>query len=166
MDLCEPHRVPRKYGIRSLRAAEQVRRRSERVRQIRPRAAWNRGKKRESKLSTAAALSVSSRQSEILELLSAGLSNSEIGKKLGIAERTIKFHLCALYKKSATKKNRVSLVLWHLRTTGALAPAIDGRRDRGLRAKLQFDQLVPSITMPVDPASPVLQRGLLTAPPS
>ncbi len=120
--LLEMPRLPRKsYGIRTLSSVEQIRRRALRIRTIRPRTSWRRGK-RESKLSTAPALSVSSRQSEILALLAKGLSNIEIGNALGLAERTVKFHLCELYRKSATK-NRTSLVLWHLRTTGALAPA-------------------------------------------
>jgi DNA-binding CsgD family transcriptional regulator len=116
-------RVRRKaYGIRTLSSAEQIRRRAERVRRIRPRTSWRRGK-RELKLPMPSTLSVSPRQSEILSLLAKGLSNKEIATAIGIAERTIKFHLCELYKKSATK-NRMSLMLWHLRTTGTLAPAV------------------------------------------
>src|SRR5215472_15368772 len=129
MDLCEPHRelgltLPRKsYGIRSLHAAERIRLRSKRVRRIRPRAAWNRGKKK-LKLppSRELSLSLSRRQSELLSLLAKGLSNIEMATALGISERAIKFHLSNLYKKSATQ-NRMNLLLWHLRKVGTLAPA-------------------------------------------
>ena len=112
------------YGIRAPASAEQIRRRRERVRTIRPRTSWRRGK-RELKLPTArvstARLSISSRQSEILSLLATGLSNGEIANALGLAERTVKFHLSSLYKKSATNGNRTNLVLWHLRRAGSLA---------------------------------------------
>lgn len=114
----------RAYGIRTASSAEQIRRRQERVRTIRPRTSWRRGK-RELKLPaspTSPTLSISPRQSEILSLLTKGLGNKEIAAALGLCERAVKFHLSNLYKKSATR-DRTNLVLWHLRKTGALAPA-------------------------------------------
>lgn len=39
------------------------------------------------------------RQGEILHLLAAGLSNKEIAQRLGIAERTAKFHVNALFNR-------------------------------------------------------------------
>jgi len=48
-------------------------------------------------LSTAA--SISAREQEVLQLMSAGLSNSQIAKKLSIAESTVKTHICRIYSK-------------------------------------------------------------------
>lgn len=129
-------RVRRKsYGTRSPNVAELIRRRSERVRAIRPRAAWNRGKKRPPRLTVVLKKHEprldrrrgphprpSLRQPEILAALARGLSAKKIATELGISERTVKFHLSCLFKKSGTN-NRMNLLLWHLGKTGAIAPA-------------------------------------------
>jgi len=111
------------YGIRTLSSAEQVRRRKERVRTIRPRTSWRRGKK-ELKLPIPRepSLSISPRQSEILSLLARGISTKKIAMELGISERTVTFHFSCLFKKSGTN-NRMNLLLWHLAKTGAVTPA-------------------------------------------
>jgi DNA-binding CsgD family transcriptional regulator len=120
--LLEMPRLPRKsYGIRTLSSVERIRRRGQRIRTIRPRTSWRRGK-RELKLPVPPRLAISPRQSEVLSLLAKGLSNKEIATALGTSERAIKFHLSNLYKKSATK-NRTNLLLWHLRRIGAIASA-------------------------------------------
>jgi DNA-binding NarL/FixJ family response regulator len=42
---------------------------------------------------------LTSREQEVLELLAAGLSNRHIARRLGIAEKTVKNHLAAVFSK-------------------------------------------------------------------
>jgi DNA-binding NarL/FixJ family response regulator len=44
------------------------------------------------------AVSLTVRQSEVLRLLREGRSNKEIGRKLGLSEKTVKVHVTALFK--------------------------------------------------------------------
>jgi DNA-binding CsgD family transcriptional regulator len=114
-------RGPRRaYGIRTAWSAEQTRRRRERIRTMRPRTSWRRGRK-ELKLEVQPRFRVF-RQPEVLTLLARGLSNSQIAIEMGITVRTVKFHLSRLFKKSGTK-NRMDLLLWHIAKSGAIAPA-------------------------------------------
>ena len=58
---------------------------------------------------------LSSRQKEVLELLSIGRRNSEIAMALYVSERTIKWHVTQLL--SALKlSNRTALAAWFHRT--------------------------------------------------
>lgn len=56
---------------------------------------------------------LTNRQAEIAEKVSKGLTNKEVGKKLFIEEKTVKFHLTAIYKKIAVK-SRAELIVWCL----------------------------------------------------
>lgn len=49
------------------------------------------------------------RQAEVLSLLSRGYTNALIGKALGIAERTVEFHVTALFDKAGVD-NRTTLI--------------------------------------------------------
>jgi two-component system, NarL family, nitrate/nitrite response regulator NarL len=44
------------------------------------------------------AVSLTSRQTDVLRLLCEGRSNKEIGRKLGLSEKTVKVHVTALFK--------------------------------------------------------------------
>jgi DNA-binding NarL/FixJ family response regulator len=56
---------------------------------------------------------LSDREIEIVELVTAGLTNEEIATKLEISKRTVDNHISNILKKTATE-NRVSLVRWAL----------------------------------------------------
>ena len=51
---------------------------------------------------------LSAREREVLALLSQGLSNTAIGRELGIAEATVKTHVHAMFRKLAVH-NRTAL---------------------------------------------------------
>lgn len=53
--------------------------------------------------------SLTSREQEVLELLSQGLSNKMMARQLNISEHTVKFHISALYAKLGTS-NRAETV--------------------------------------------------------
>jgi DNA-binding NarL/FixJ family response regulator len=46
-----------------------------------------------------AELGLSRRQSDVLQLLTQGLSNRQIAEKLFVGEETVKTHLCSVYRK-------------------------------------------------------------------
>jgi DNA-binding CsgD family transcriptional regulator len=56
---------------------------------------------------------LSNREAEIAELVSRGLSNSEVGNMLFITEKTVKFHLVNIYQKMSVK-SRAQLIVWCL----------------------------------------------------
>jgi two-component system nitrate/nitrite response regulator NarL len=60
-------------------------------------------------------LSLTPRETEILELLSHGLSNKEIADKLSITESTVKTHLHSLLTKTGAR-NRAELAAWAIRS--------------------------------------------------
>ena len=63
------------------------------------------------------------RQHEIVWLVSTGLSNKEIGRKLNVTEGTVKMHLHTIYAKLGIR-NRTKLALLALQNSdGLLAPA-------------------------------------------
>jgi DNA-binding NarL/FixJ family response regulator len=65
------------------------------------------------KLQTPATLS--DREVEIIELVTAGLTNEEISKQLDISKRTVDNHISNILKKAgAGVDNRVALVRWAL----------------------------------------------------
>lgn len=53
-------------------------------------------------------IGVSKREREVMERNQAGLSNKEIASELGIAERTVKFHMSSLFVKFGVE-NRIQL---------------------------------------------------------
>ena len=56
---------------------------------------------------------LSDRELQIVELVSAGLTNQEISEKLEISKRTVDNHISNILTKTATG-NRVALVRWAL----------------------------------------------------
>ncbi len=58
---------------------------------------------------------LSDREVEIIELVTAGLTNEEIAKRLEISKRTVDNHISNILKKAGTGvDNRVELVRWAL----------------------------------------------------
>ena len=53
---------------------------------------------------------LSDRETQTVEVLSTGASNKEIGRKLGITERTVKAHVSSILRKTDTA-DRVSLII-------------------------------------------------------
>lgn len=72
-------------------------------------------------------ISLSKRQSELVDLLVQGLKNKEIAATLGISEGTVKAYLTTLYEKVGAR-DRFDLALFGLRNMGA-------RRDAAAPAK-------------------------------
>lgn len=58
---------------------------------------------------------LSQRELQIVELVSAGLTNQEISKELDISKRTVDNHVSNVLNKTATG-NRVALVRWALQS--------------------------------------------------
>ncbi len=56
---------------------------------------------------------LNSREKEVCALVVQGLSNQEIGKKLFITEKTVKFHLTNIYEKLELK-SRAQLIIKYL----------------------------------------------------
>lgn len=54
---------------------------------------------------------LSSRQGEILKLLAEGLSNKEIGARLGVTERTAKFHVNAIFNRLGAENRAQAVAL-------------------------------------------------------
>ncbi|MGB3204529.1 MAG: helix-turn-helix transcriptional regulator [Crinalium sp.] len=57
--------------------------------------------------------SLSERELQIIELVTAGLTNQDIADKLEISKRTVDNHISNILTKTATE-NRVALVRWAL----------------------------------------------------
>lgn len=57
--------------------------------------------------------SLSDRELQIIELVTAGLTNHEIAQKLEISKRTVDNHISNILTKTSTE-NRVALVRWAL----------------------------------------------------
>ena len=51
------------------------------------------------------------RETEILQLMSEGLSNSQLARKLWVTEQTVKFHLSNIYRKLGAS-NRTEAARW------------------------------------------------------
>jgi len=58
---------------------------------------------------------LSERQTQILDILAEGRTNPEIGKMLGISEKTVKNHLCDMFQKLGAD-NRTHAVMIAVRT--------------------------------------------------
>ena len=54
---------------------------------------------------------LSAREHQVLELVTRGMSNRQIGRELGIAERTVKVHLGHLFKRLGVS-DRTSAAMW------------------------------------------------------
>jgi len=62
------------------------------------------------------------REREIVDLISLGLSNKEVGRQLDLHEGTVKVHLHNIYTKIGVP-NRTALALWRFRATaGSTSP--------------------------------------------
>lgn len=51
------------------------------------------------------------REAEVATLVSKGLPNKEVGLRLFVEEKTVKFHLTNIYRKMAIK-SRAQLIVW------------------------------------------------------
>ena len=60
-----------------------------------------------------AAVTLSDRELQIIDLVAAGLTNNEIAQKLEISKRTVDNHISNVLTKTETE-NRVALVRWAL----------------------------------------------------
>ena len=59
---------------------------------------------------------ITSRQREVVELIAAGCSNDEVGRRLGISPRTVKAHCDVLRQKLGVSKRRQIPVAYRLLT--------------------------------------------------
>ena len=64
------------------------------------------------------------REREIVDLISLGLSNKEVGRQLDLQEGTVKVHLHNIYTKIGVS-NRTALALWQLRSMPASICPVD-----------------------------------------
>lgn len=60
------------------------------------------------------AAELTNREEQVLDLLSEGLSNRQIGRKLGIAERTVKSHLTSAYQRLGVSDRLQAAMTWTL----------------------------------------------------
>ena len=60
---------------------------------------------------------LSARESEVIALVSLGLTNTQIAGRLGVAVHTVKFHLAAIYRKLGVA-NRTEATAVYLRPPG------------------------------------------------
>lgn len=65
---------------------------------------------------------LSNREAEVTELVAKGLSNKEVGNRLFVTEKTVKFHLQNIYKKMNVK-SRAQLIVWCLPHMGFNTPS-------------------------------------------
>ena len=65
---------------------------------------------------TGRALKITERQREVVELIAAGLSNVEIGERLGISSRTAKAHCDVLRQKLGVSRRRQIPIAYRLLT--------------------------------------------------
>lgn len=54
---------------------------------------------------------LSARESEVLDLVAQGMSNRQIGRSLGISERTVKVHVGNVFRRIGVA-DRISAALW------------------------------------------------------
>jgi len=65
---------------------------------------------------TQRSLNITERQREVVELIAAGLSNDEVGERLGISPRTAKAHCDVLRQKLGVSRRRQIPVAYRLLT--------------------------------------------------
>lgn len=59
---------------------------------------------------------LSPREAEVLELISRGLTNSQVAKGLGLSVHAVKFHLASVYRKlGVANRTEAAVVLLHSR---------------------------------------------------
>ena len=80
---------------------------------------------------TKTAPAITDRQRQVVELVAAGLSNEEIGERLGISPRTVKAHCDVLRQKLGVARRRQIPVAYRLLTgidplAQSLGPASSG----------------------------------------
>jgi ATP/maltotriose-dependent transcriptional regulator MalT len=61
-------------------------------------------------------LKITTRQREVVELIAAGLSNDEVGERLGISPRTAKAHSDVLRQKLGVSRRRQIPIAYRLQT--------------------------------------------------
>ena len=69
-----------------------------------------------SQVLTARSLRITERQREVVELIAAGMSNDEVGERLGISPRTAKAHCDVLRHKLGVSRRRQIPVAYRLLT--------------------------------------------------
>jgi NarL family two-component system response regulator LiaR len=67
---------------------------------------------------------LSARELSILRLVAEGLSNGEVGRRLGITEQTVKFHLANVYRKLGVSNRTEATRVAHL--SGLLPESLSG----------------------------------------
>jgi len=60
----------------------------------------------------------SSREIEVLELASQGMTNPQIARRLELSVHAIKFHLASIYRKLGAANRTEAAVAWALTTNG------------------------------------------------
>ena len=61
---------------------------------------------------TSLALHVTPRQAEVLRLIASGLSDKQIGSKLGVSPRTVQSHVDRLYLQNGLHKRTALIAAW------------------------------------------------------
>lgn len=67
----------------------------------------------------------SSREIQVLELASKGMTNPEIARRLDLSVHAIKFHLASVYRKLGAANRTEASVAWALTINGHAAPGSD-----------------------------------------
>ena len=62
---------------------------------------------------------VTARESQVLEFVASGMTNTEIAQELSISVHAVKFHLASTYRK-LNVHNRTEAVVRHLQSTSTL----------------------------------------------
>jgi DNA-binding NarL/FixJ family response regulator len=79
--------------------------------------------------------SLTSRENEIVFALAEGLSNKDVGRRLGLSEGTVKVHLHNIYSKLRVK-NRTALVVWAYAELASVRSRLDAANSEFGRAEL------------------------------
>lgn len=70
----------------------------------------------------AAALGLSPREAEVLELLSLGMTNPQIAERLRVTTHAVKFHLTGIYRKLGVANRTEATALYWRRMTATSVP--------------------------------------------
>ena len=60
----------------------------------------------------------SRRELDVLELVSTGMTNTQVADQLGLTVHAIKFHLASIYRKLGAANRTEAAVAWALTTNG------------------------------------------------
>lgn len=85
---------------------------------------------------------LSSREAEVAELVTKGLSNKEVANQLFVTEKTVKFHLTNIYKKMNVK-SRAQLIVWCLPHLGFVEKEERQQNQETLNAAAAAAQTIP-----------------------